>query len=50
MVALRYSNSSTSDNVRALCDIIRDPKCERVTLFGTVKEVSALVSNLRICR
>ncbi|MFO1878966.1 hypothetical protein QOT71_12045 [Pseudomonas aeruginosa] len=41
MVALRYSNSSTSDNVRALCDIIRDPKCERVTLFGTVKEVSA---------
>lgn len=41
MVALRYSGHSTSDNVRTLCDIIRDPKCERVTLFGTVKEVPA---------
>jgi len=38
MVALRYTNRSTSDQVRVLCDIIRDPKCERVTLFGTVKE------------
>ncbi|MFI8480154.1 hypothetical protein ACIGCM_06245 [Pseudomonas sp. NPDC078700] len=41
MVALRYSNSSTSDNVRVLLDIIRDPKCDRVTLFGTVREVPA---------
>lgn len=37
MVSLRYATKSTSDNVWALCDLIRDNKCDEIILFSSVK-------------
>ncbi|MGE1153864.1 hypothetical protein [Pseudomonas kitaguniensis] len=37
MVSLRYATKSTSDNVWALCDLIRDNKCDEIILFASVK-------------
>ncbi|AHC33446.1 MULTISPECIES: hypothetical protein [unclassified Pseudomonas] len=36
MVSLRYATKSTSDNVWALCDLIRDNKCDEIILFASV--------------
>lgn len=36
MVSLRYATKSTSDNVWALCDLIRDNKCDEIILFSSV--------------
>lgn len=37
MVSLRYATKSTSDNVWALCDLIRDNKCDEIILFASVE-------------
>lgn len=37
MLAIRHENSSTSDNLNNICNIIKDQKCERVTLFASPK-------------
>jgi len=37
MVSLRYATKSTSDNVWALCDLIRDNKCDEIILFASEK-------------
>lgn len=37
MVSLRYATKSTSDNVWALCDLIRDKKCDEIILFASEK-------------
>ncbi|MEO3988136.1 hypothetical protein [Plesiomonas shigelloides] len=37
MLAIRHENSSTSQNVNIICNIIKDHKCERVTLFASPK-------------
>ena len=38
MVSLRYATKSTSDNVWALCDLIRDNKCDEI-IFLLVKKM-----------
>jgi len=37
MLSIRYENSSTSENLRAICDIIKDHKCDKVTFFASPK-------------
>lgn len=37
MLSIRRENTSTSENLRTICEIINDQKCDKVTLFASPK-------------
>ena len=48
MLSCRYSIASTSENLRTLCDVIRDKSCNRVVLFATVETDPSSESDINL--